>query len=53
MQRPCSNKGLSNQEQLEEVKEEVKDVEVVMAHWMASQDHRIHSFYECVPEESE
>ena len=31
MQRPCSHKGLSNQEQLEAVKEEVKNAEVVMA----------------------
>ena len=31
MQRPCNHKSLSNQEQLEAVKEEVKNVEVVMA----------------------
>ena len=31
MQRPCSHKSLSNQEQLEAVKEEVKNAEVVMA----------------------
>ena len=31
MQRPCSHKSLSNQEQLEAVKEEVKNTEVVMA----------------------
>ena len=31
MQRPCNHKSLSNQEQLEAVKEEVKNAEVVMA----------------------
>ena len=31
MQRPCNHKNLSNQEQLEAVKEEVKNTEVVMA----------------------
>ena len=31
MQRPCNHKSLSNQEQLESVKEEVKNAEVVMA----------------------
>ena len=31
IQRPCSHKSLSNQEQLEVVKEEVKNAEVVMA----------------------
>ena len=31
MQRPCSHKSPSNQEQLEAVKEEVKNEEVVMA----------------------
>ena len=31
IQRPCNRKSLSNQEQLEAVKEEVKNAEVVMA----------------------
>ena len=31
MQRPCSHKSISNQEQLEAIKEEVKNAEVVIA----------------------
>ena len=42
MQRPCSHKSLSNQEQIEAVKEEVKNGEVVMATLKASQEHGIH-----------
>ena len=40
-------------EQLEAVKEEVKNAEVVMATLNGLRDHGIHSFKECVPEGSD
>ena len=52
MQRPCSHKSLSNQEQLEAVKEKVKNVEVMMA-TLNGLPGSWNSFKECVPEGSD
>ena len=40
-------------EKLEAVDEEVENAEIVITTLMASQDHGIHSFKECVPEGSD
>jgi len=52
MQRPCSHKSLSNQEQLEAVKEKVKNAEVMMA-TLNGLPGSWNSFKECVPEGSD
>ena len=52
MQRPCSHKSLSNQEQLEAVKEKVKNAEVMMA-TLNGLPGSWNSFKECVLEGSD